>query len=73
MLRGPVAARRHIDLARIGLGIGDELGDRFGRNRRIDLHHVGHAVDARDRRDVADEIVIELFVKRRVDDVRIGD
>ena len=32
-LRGPVAGRRHVDLARIGLGIGDEFGNRLGRNR----------------------------------------
>ena len=30
----------------------------------------GHADDARDRRDVADEIEIELVVERRVDRVR---
>ena len=28
----PNAGRRHVDLARIGLGIGNELGNRFGRN-----------------------------------------
>ena len=43
MGRGPVAGRRHVDLARIGLGIGDELGNRLGRNRWIDHHDVGHA------------------------------
>ena len=31
---------------------------------------IGHADDARDRRDVADEIEIELVVERRVD--RVG-
>ena len=35
MGRGPDAGRRHVDLARIGLGIGDELGNRLGRNRWI--------------------------------------
>ena len=29
------AGRRHVDLARIGLGVGDELGNRLGRNRWI--------------------------------------
>ena len=33
----------------------------------------GHAADARDRRDVADEIEIELVVERRVDRVRRSD
>ena len=70
MGRGPVAGRRHVDLAGIGLGIGDELGNRLGRNRWIDHHDIGHADDARDRRDVADEIEIELVVERRVDRVR---
>ena len=70
MLRRAVAGRRHVDLAGIGFGIGDELGNRLGRNRWIDLHDDGHADDARDRRDVADEIEIELVVERRVDRVR---
>ncbi len=30
MGRGPAAGRSHIDLARIGLGVGDELRDRLG-------------------------------------------
>ncbi len=70
MWRGPVAGRRHVDLAWIGLGVGDELGDRLGRNRWIDHHDVGHAHDARDRRDVGNEIEIELVVERCVDRVR---
>ena len=70
MGRRSVAGRRHVDLARIGLGIGDELGNGLGRNRWIDHHDIGHADDACDRRDVADEIEIELVVERRVDRVR---
>src|SRR6516225_11817923 len=66
MARGTDAARRHADFARIGLGIGDELGDRRGWNRWID-HDLGKADDACDRCDVADEIEIELVVERRVD------
>ena len=41
--------------------------DGFRWNRRVHLHHVGHAHDAGDRREVADEIEIELVVERRVD------
>src|SRR5215472_6762074 len=67
MARGTDAARRHADFARIGLGIGDELGDRRGWNRWIDHHDLGKADDACDRRDVADEIETELVVERRVD------
>ena len=70
---GAVAGRRHVDLARIGLGVGDELGNGLGRNRWIDHHDNGNAADARDRRDVADEIEIELVVERRVDRVRRSD
>ncbi len=60
------ARRRHVEFAGIGLGIGDELGNRLGRNRRVHHHDVGTSEDARDRRDVADKIEIELVVKRRV-------
>ena len=70
MRRRADAGRRHVDLARIGLGIGDELRDRFGRKRRHHDHDVGIAADAGDRRDVADEIVIQLVVERRID--RVG-
>ena len=50
MDRGAVAGRRHVDLAGIGLGVGDELGDGLRRHVGIDLHHVRHADDAADRR-----------------------
>ena len=67
------AARTVGELARIGLGIGDELGKRLGRNRWMDHHDKGAADEARDRRDVANEIEIELVVKRRIDRVRRTD
>src|SRR5262245_3050342 len=66
---GPGTARRHMDLARICLGIGDELGNRLGRNRRVHHHDGGISDDARDGRNVADEIVVELVVQCRVDRV----
>jgi hypothetical protein len=68
--RASIAGRCHVDLAGIGVGVGDELGNGLDRNRWIHLHHVGHADDARDRRDFADEIIIELVVERRVS--RVG-
>ena len=43
MVRASDAGRRQVDLARIGLGIGDELGNRLGRNRWIHHHDIGHA------------------------------
>ena len=63
----------HVELARIGLGIGDELGKRLGRNRRVHHHDKGHPDQARDRCDVVDEIEIEFVVKRRIDRVRRTD
>src|SRR5436190_20348736 len=70
MLRTAVPSRRHGELAGIGLGISDELGNRFGRNRWMYYHDFGRASDASDRHDVADEIETEVVVERRVD--RIG-
>jgi putative ABC transport system substrate-binding protein len=73
MGRAPSAARRHIDLARIGLGVRDELGNRLGRDRWMDGHDKRLADDGCDRRDVADEIEIEFVVERRVDRVEATD
>jgi hypothetical protein len=53
----------------LALGVGDELWNRFGRNRRVHHHDEGTSDDARHRRDVTDEIEIELVVVRRVDRV----
>jgi len=46
MGRAPVAGRRHVDFAGIGLGAGDEVGNRLGLNRWIQHHDVGPANDA---------------------------
>jgi hypothetical protein len=70
---GSAATRGHVDLARISFGVGDELGNGLGRNQCIHDHDTGLAADARDRRDVAKEIVIELIVERRVDYVWCTD
>src|SRR5258707_11019202 len=59
-----------IDLARIGLGKGNELGNRLGRNRWMYLHDERYANYAGDRRDVTDKIEIELVVECRID--RVG-
>src|SRR5262245_34442080 len=53
----------------MSLGVGEELGNRLGRKVRIDLHHWWHAVHARDRGDIADEVVIELLIERGVDHI----
>src|SRR5262249_19346002 len=39
---------------------------RFGRNGWADNHGLGSTGDARDRSDIADEIEVELLVKRRI-------
>src|SRR5262245_16016240 len=67
MLPGPGAARRHVEFAGIGLGIGDELGNRLRRKRWIHHHDLCLSGDGCDRRDVAGEIEIELVVKRHID------
>src|SRR5262249_51716501 len=64
------AGRSQIDLARVRLGIGSELGNCFGRNGWIYHHHYGLAGDACNRRDVAEEIEVEPLVKCRVDRAR---
>src|SRR5262245_26916805 len=68
-----IARRRHVDVAWIALGIGDEFRNGLGGNRRVHLHDEGCANNARDWRYVADEIEVELFVERRVDGIRRAD
>jgi len=65
--------RRHVELARIGLDVGDELGNGLGRNRWIHHHDAGLANNARHWRDVADEVEIEVVEERGVDGVRRPD
>jgi hypothetical protein len=66
----PIAGRRHVELARIGLGVGDELRNRLGWNRQVHLHDIRRAVGACDWRNIAKEIEIELVVERRIGRVR---
>ena len=73
MHRGAVARRRHVHLAGIGLRIGDEFGDGLRRHVLVDRHHVRHAIERGDRRDVADEVELQVGVERGVDVVRRVD
>src|SRR5262245_32845470 len=70
---GSDTTRRHGELAGIGLGIGDELGDRPRWNREVRYHHVVDTGDASNRRDVAAEIETKLFVQRSTDRVYRSD
>ena len=63
------SARTIGEFTRIGFGIGDELWNRIGRNRRMYHHHQGATGQACDRRDIPQEIEIKIFVKRRIDGV----
>src|SRR5262249_53255421 len=68
--RRPAAGRCHIDLARIGLGVGDELWEGPGRDGWINLHDEGENGQSIDRGNVADEIEIQFVIKSCVDRVR---
>src|SRR5215510_4483051 len=70
---GSDTTRRRGELAGIGLGIGDELGDRPRWNREVRYYDVGHTGDAGNRRDVAAEIETKLFVHRSIDRVCRGE
>src|SRR5262245_10845077 len=73
MGQAPIACRRHVDLAWIGLGVGDQLGNSFGRNRWMHHHDEAVAADACDWRDIANKIETELLVECRVDCARRSD
>ena len=70
MQRRADAAGRHVDLAGIGLGIGDEFRDRLRRHVRIHLHHQRNERNARHGCGVVHEVEMQVAVDRRVD--RVG-
>ena len=72
-VRGAAGTGRcHVDLAGVGLGVGDEFRNGFGRNRRMHQNRHRHPDDAGDRGNVANEIEIEFFEQRGVDRVGHG-
>jgi len=74
MVRTTSSGRSHVDLAGIGLGVGNEIRNAFGWKRWIRQHQIGHAHNARDRGDVANKTEIELVGKGGVDCVsRTGE
>jgi hypothetical protein len=58
MGRSSAPSRSHVDLAWIGFGIGDELGNSLGGERWIDHQYKRTAANAGHWRDVTDEIEI---------------
>src|SRR5262245_1255166 len=65
----PASARRVIDLARISLGIRNELRNGLGGERRKRHKHPGPSVISGDRRNVVREIEFEVVVQRRIDSI----
>src|SRR4051794_40966505 len=73
MENGSAAARGKVELAWICLGVSDQLGNGRGWNGWIGDHHEGLTDAARDRRDVADKIVVQVVVECRVYRVRCSN
>src|SRR5262245_44384664 len=67
------SSRPITDIYRASLGIGDEIGNRFSRDRWIYRHDKWCTDNASDRRDIADEIEIEPVVECRIDCVETTD
>lgn len=70
--RAAVAGGGHGDLAGIDPGIGDQVGHAVRRQRGMHHDDHGHADDAADGRDVADEVEVEFWIERGVDRIRYG-
>src|SRR5262249_27585209 len=70
MGRASVAGGPHVDLARVGLRVGDEFRNRLGGKRRMYTTSAGGTHEARAWRDVADKFEFEVVVGRRVECVR---
>jgi hypothetical protein len=64
------AKRRHVDLARIGVGVSDQFGNSVDRNRRMHLEDKWGADHSHDRDNVAEEVVVKSLVERRIYCVR---
>ena len=73
MIDAAYSGRRHVDLAWIGFGIGNELRNSVGRHRWIHHHHGGDAKNASDGLDVTNKVEIERVVKRRIDCICLSD
>src|SRR5215510_5801426 len=70
MLPAPVASGGHVELAGIGLCVGDQLRNRLDRDRKVHIQNERLTIDSGDWCDVAQEIEIKSFVDRCIDRVR---
>ena len=69
MLRAANAGGCHVDLARIGFGVGDELRHGLGRKVRQHFHDQRDTEDSGNRSDVVHEIEWQFGKERSVDRV----
>ena len=60
------------ELARIGLGVGDQLLDVFRRHRRMHHQHQRAGADQADRLEILARVVADIAVERRIDRQRPG-
>ena len=69
---GPGAERSGVDLAGVGFGVGDKLGDGLDRHGWVHLHDERQFDERGDRREVAQEVERQRRMEARVDRVRGG-
>ena len=67
MMRSADAAGAVAELARIGLGVGDELGDGLHRHVVVDQQDERQMRHHRDRLEILHRVVGDLLVERRID------
>ncbi len=65
--RRAVARRSEVDLAGVGLGVGNELGDRVHRQLRIGDQEIGAGREQCDRREILDRVIADVGVDRGSD------
>ena len=58
------------ELARVGFGVGDQLGKRLHRDRRVDHHHQREAADPGDRRKILQRVVADILEQERIGRMR---
>ena len=67
------AGRREVELARLGLGCRNQLSHVLDRTACTDHQHAGHRCQRGDADKVAQGVVVQVGIQRRVDHVTGGD